>query len=220
MSRSVDYRRKHFRPLTRKTLANALSHVIGEQFPRIGGPRIREMCARMILEVMAQHVRPREQLSHGQVLWMGISVDDPPQRYRSTADTRLVPVVLDLSTTADVQGRIERRRPRDLLRDKAVRMCLQAYEQGALLSNCDLAELLRTHDSEIAKLLSEHEKSTGKLLPRRATLHDVGTCLTHKRIICLKHHAEGKSPDIVAQETYHSLYAVTIWIENEALLAR
>ena len=148
------------------------------------------------------------------VLWMGISVDDPPQRYRSTADTRLVPVVLDLSTTADVQGRIERRRPRDLLRDKAVRMCLQAYEQGALLSNCDLAELLRTHDSEIAKLLSEHEKSTGKLLPRRATLHDVGTCLTHKRIICLKHHAEGKSPDIVAQETYHSLYAVDRYLSQ------
>ena len=214
MSREVDYRRKHFRPLTQKTLVNALSQVIGKQFPRIGGPRIRELCARMIMEVIDQHVRPREHLSHGQVLWMGIAVDDPPRRYRSTADTRLVPVVLDLSTAADVQGRIDRRSARALLQEKAVRLCVQAHEQGALLSNCDLAELLRTQDSAIASVLSEHERTTGKLLPRRATLHDVGTCLTHKRIICLKRHAEGKAPEVVARETYHSLHAVDRYLSQ------
>jgi len=36
----------------------------------------------------------------------------------------------------------------------------------------------------------------------------VGTGLTHKRIICWKRYAEGKSPDLVARETYHSLEAV------------
>ena len=36
----------------------------------------------------------------------------------------------------------------------------------------------------------------------------MGTGLTHKRIICWKRYAEGKSPDLVAQETYHSLEAV------------
>ena len=32
--------------------------------------------------------------------------------------------------------------------------------------------------------------------------------LTHKRIICHKHYAEGKDASKVAQETYHSLEAV------------
>ena len=45
-------------------------------------------------------------------------------------------------------------------------------------------------------------------MPRRATLHDVGTGLTHKRIICWKRYAQGKSPDMVAKETYHTLEAV------------
>src|SRR4029077_13271112 len=80
--------------------------------------------------------------------------------------------------------------------------------QGGLLSNCDLAELLFTNDQRIAHVLTEHERLTNTLVPRRATLHDVGSGLTHKRIICWKRYAEGKDPQIVARETYHSLEAV------------
>ena len=214
MSRPVDYVQKHFRPLQQKTLQNALAHVIGRQFPRLGGPRIRQLCANMILEVVDAHVRPSEHVRHGQALWMGIAVDDPPRRYRSTADTRLVPVLLDLSTPEDVQGRLDRKSSRERLGVKAARLCRQAHAQGALLSNCDLAELLHSSDSTIASVLVAHEKSSGQLLPRRATLHDVGTCLTHKRIICLKRYAEGKPPEIVAKETYHSQEAVDHYLSQ------
>jgi len=208
MSRTPDYVRKHYGPLLQKTLQNALSHVIGEQFPRIGGPRIRELCARMILDVVDAHVRPTEHMRHGQALWLGIAIDDPPRKYRRTADTRLVPVVLDLSTSQDIDARINRKSPQERLRIKAVRLCEQAHRQGGLLSNCDLAELLGRTDSSIAAVLTAHEEKTGQLVPRRATLHDVGTGLTHKRIICWKRYAQGKSPDMVAKETYHTLEAV------------
>lgn len=208
MSCAPDYVGKHYRPLLQKTLQNALSHMIGEQFPRIGGPRLRELCAQMILEQVNAHVRPTEHVRHGQVLWMGISVDDPPQRYRRTADTKLIPVVLEVSTEEDIQLRLDRKTTQYRLCVKAARLCQQAYEQGALLSNCDLAELLNKTDSQIAKVLKAHELETGKLLPRRATLHDVGTGLTHKRIICLKRYIEGKTSDIIARETYHSMQAV------------
>ena len=208
MSRRPDYVRKHYGPLLQKTLQNAVSHVIGEQFPRIGGPRIRELCAQMILEVVSAHLRPTEHLRHGQALWLGIATDDPPGRYRRTADAKLLPVALDLSTPEDIHARLERKPSLERLRIKAVRLCRQAYQQGALLSNSDLAELLGRADSTISSVLVEHEKQTGKLVPRRATLHDVGTGLTHKRIICWKRYAEGKPADVVAQETYHSLEAV------------
>ncbi len=208
MSGKPDYIRKHYGPLLQKTLQNAVSHVIGEQFPRIGGPRIRALCAEMILDVVSANIRPTEHLRHGQVLWLGIATDDPPRMYRSTADTRLVPVVLDLSTSEDVQSRLNRKPHKDRLLRKVVRLCEQAHQQGALLSNCDLAELLGRCDSAIAQVLHAHEKETGRLVPRRATLHDVGTGLTHKRIICWKRYAEGKAADIVAKETYHSLEAV------------
>lgn len=208
MGSKPDYVRKKFAPLQKKTLQNALAQRIAQEFPRIGGPRIRELCAEMILEVVRQHVRSPEQICHGQVLWMAIPVDDPPKCQPRFAEQKLVPVVLQVSNHEDVQMRLDRKPAGERLKQKAIRLCQQAYEQGGLLSNCDLAELLSTGDSHISHLLADHERVTGQLVPRRATLHDVGTGLTHKRIICRKRFAEGKEPHVVAKETYHSLEAV------------
>jgi hypothetical protein len=208
MSREPDYIRKKFGPLLDKTLQNALAHCIAEQFPRIGGPRIRQLCAEMILQVIAAHVRSREQVCHGQALWLAVALDDPPAWKQRIADTRLVPVVLDVSAAEDVQARLEYQPAEKRLQNKAVRLCRQAHAQGALLSNCDLAELLNTCDSRIAHVLQAYEQATGQPVPRRATLHDVGSGLTHKAIICRKRYREGKSSDQIARETYHDMESV------------
>jgi DNA-directed RNA polymerase specialized sigma24 family protein len=123
-------------------------------------------------------------------------------------DTDLVPVVLDLSAAEDIDKRVQGVPREDLLLQKALRLCRQSHEQGGLLSSSDLAELLAVTAQRISSLLAIHERSTGTVVPRRATLHDVGSGLTHKRIICLKRYIEGKSADQVARETYHSLEAV------------
>ena len=208
MSSKPDFIRKKFGPLREKTLRNALAHRIVKEFPRIGGRRICQLCADMILEVVFKHMRPKDHLVHGQVLWMAVAVNDPPARRQRIADVELVPVLLDISTAEDVQRRIDRLPAPQRLLQKALRLCEQAYQQGGLLSNCDLAELLHANDGRIAVLLAQHERGTQTVVPRRATLHDVGTGLTHKRIICWKRYAEGTEPHVVARETYHSLEAV------------
>lgn len=208
MANVPDYVRKKYGPLQDKTLRNVLAHRIHQQFPRIGGPIIRRACADLILDIFNDHVRPQSTVAHGQVLWMAVSIDDPPHRYQRIQETDLVPVILDLSVVQDVQRRIDRAAPSERLLRKAVRLCRQAHKQGGLLSNCDLAELLSTDDSRIAQLLAQHERDTQKIVPRRATVHDVGTGLTHKAIICWKRYAEGKEPSQIARETRHSLQAV------------
>ena len=55
MPKQVDPLKKGFAPMKDKTLQNVLSHRIGTEFPRIGGPRIRQLCAQMILEVIDTH---------------------------------------------------------------------------------------------------------------------------------------------------------------------
>jgi Protein of unknown function (DUF1670) len=208
MSSQPDFTRKKYGPLRQKTLRNALAHRIVKDFPRIGGRRICELCADMILDVVFKHIRSKDHLVHGQALWMAVGLNNPLRRHQRISDVELVPVLLDISTAEDVQLRIDRLpAPQRLLR-KAIRLCEQAHKQGGLLSNCDLAELLGTHDSRIAHVLADHERLTNTVVPRRATLHDVGTALTHKRIICWKRYAEGQEPHIVARETYHSLEAV------------
>jgi hypothetical protein len=208
MGSQPDYLRKKFAPLRDKTLKNALAHRIGQEFPGMGGYRIRHVCAEMVLEVLDAHIRPAGTLRHGQVFWTAIDVNARPRQYQRIADASLVPVILDLSTAEDIDLRLARALPGRRLQHRAVRLCRQAYEQGGLLSNCDLAELLNTNDSRIAQVLADYERTNQLVVPRRATIHDVGTGLTHKRIICIKRYAEGKEADQVARETYHSLEAV------------
>ena len=208
MGSKPDSVRRRFATLKDKSLRNVLAHCIGKEFPRIGGQRILELCAEMIVNVIKDHMRPKDFVTHGQVLWMGISVDDPPSFGKRTADTDLVPVILDISTVDDVESRIERNSPKKRLLDKAIRLCKQAYQQGVLLSSSDLAELLSSCPAYIGGLLAGHERETDEVLPRRATLHDMGSYITHKRIICWKRYGEGKTTDDIARETYHSLEAV------------
>jgi hypothetical protein len=208
MLAKTDFLRKKYLPLLDRNLQQGLAHLLGREFPRLGGERILNLCAEMILQFLGQHLRPHDSVGHGQILWLAISKDDPPARGQRLAGTHLLPVVLDLVTADDVQARLDRQTSAQRLRTRAVRLCEQAHQQGALLSDCDLATLLNVHDSQIAIQLGQHERQTGNLVPRRATLHDVGTCLTHKRLICWKRHAEGKDPQVIARETYHSLEAV------------
>lgn len=215
MNPKQDFLRKRFAPMLEKNLQTALAHRIAKDFPRLGGERIQQLCAEMVLQVVEQHLRPLDHLKHGQVLWLAISVNDPPSRKKRIRDTELLPVVLDLSTNDDVQAIIDRVNSQERLRRKAVRLCEQAHAQGALLSNADLAALLNRADSQLASVLSTYERSSQTLVPRRATLHDVGTGLTHKAIICRKY-AEGKTSDQIARETNHSLEAVDRYLADFA----
>lgn len=213
MNPKVDYQRKRFAPMLEKSLKNALAYRIHQDFPRLGGERIRQLCAEMIIDVVNQHLRPREHLQHGQIVWTAVSLNDPPSRKKRIRDTEQLPVVLDLSTNDDLQAVLDRVKPQERLRRKAIRLCTQAHQQGALLSNSDLAELLNRSDSQLANLLANHERSTQQLVPRRATLHDFGSGQTHKAIICRKH-AEGKTSDQIARETHHSLEAVDRYLAD------
>ena len=196
------------KPLMAKTLENNLAHRIAKEFPRIGGPRICKLCADMIMEVVHNHIRSKDYIHHGQIVWNAVSVDSPPGRHKKMEDTDLVTVVLDASTDEDIQARIDRVPTTQWRLAKAIRMCHQAYEQGGLLTNYDLSEILNIADSLIGQMFSKHEYQTQTLIPRRGTIHDTGNSLSHKWIICYKRYAEGKSPDQIARETYHCLESV------------
>ena len=196
------------KPLLAKTLENSLAHRIAKEFPRIGGSRICKLCAEMIMEVVNNHMRPTKYIRHGQIVWTVVSIDCPPGRYKKIEDTDLVTVVLDASTDEDIQARIDRVPPNQWRLGKAIRMCQQAYEQGGLLTNHDLSEILNIADSLIGQLFSKYEHQTKTMVPRRGTIHDAGNSLSHKWIICYKRYAEGKSSDQIARETYHCLESV------------
>lgn len=206
--RTPDYLRKRVAPMKLKGLHKELSRVIRHQFPRIGGPRMTDLCATLVLEIIDKHIHPKDHLRHGQLLWLGFDLDDPPSRGKTMAEVRLIPVILDVCTENDLDAHLDRVPASERLLRRCLRVSQQAYEQGALLSNIDLAFMLGTSDSRIGSLLAAHEREHQVVVPRRATLHDVGSGVTHKRIICWKHFAEAKTSDQIARETYHTIASV------------
>jgi DNA-binding CsgD family transcriptional regulator len=166
------------------------------------------LSAQRILDVVYSHLHPREAVRHGQVAWTAIAVEHRPTWRQPVEQMKLVPLVLDLVIAEDVDAIIDREPWRRRLLRRSLRLCQQAYEQGGLLSSSDLSLLLGINASEISKGLVKYEREQKTLVPRRATLHDVGTGLTHKRLICWKRYGEGLTSEQIARETYHSIEAV------------
>ena len=93
-------------------------------------------------------------------------------------------------------------------------MIREAYQQGAVLSTRDLSLLLVSGAAYLSQLRIEYEKEHKTILPHTGVIHDMGTTLTHKRIIIYKHVVEKKDPSIVARETNHSQLAVDKYLKD------
>ena len=167
-----------------------------------------QITAQRILEVVFAHLHVRDAVRHGQVAWTGIALEQRTHWRQRLEQMKLVPLGLDLVTPQDIEAILEREPPRQRLLRRCLRLCRQAHAPGGLLSNCGLAVLCGADDSRIAKLLVGYEREHESLVPRRATLHDLGTGLTHKRLICWKRYGEGKTSEQAAKQTDHSLEAV------------
>lgn len=150
----------------------------------------------------------------GQIMWYAVDVDERAGYGKSIEKCKLNPVILDLVNLKDVDDLINGVKKRDRNKNTIVRLFNQAYEQRSVLTNADVAGMLRLSPGTISKYVREFESETGKLVPRRGNIHDLGPTLTHKRIICIKCLQEGKTIEVTARETNHSPAAVTRYIND------
>jgi hypothetical protein len=83
-----------------------------------------------------------------------------------------------------------------------------------VLSTRDLSLLLVSSASALSHQRIEYEKEHQTVLPHTGVIHDMGTTLTHKRIIIYKNVVEKKDPSVVARETNHSQMAVDKYLKD------
>lgn len=197
----------------RKTFHSALCHLLQVEFPGLCGPAVTKLFADKIDELYERFYPPRARLKWGQVCWVGVAADETPNRDKRIEDYRLVPVLLDLVTTQDVEE-TRAADQRDHTRSKKIiRLFQQAYEQGAVLSYADVSLIVHLSMSAISHAVLEHEEQTGLPVPRRGTIHDMGRSVTHKATICYKRLVENKPTSQVAQETFHSPEEVEYYVQ-------
>lgn len=167
------------------------------------------------LQQMAEGKEPPDEryLRYGQLVWMAVPVDEFPERGKSIVKTRMKPVILTYLSAEDIESVQHGFSSKKLRFNRMVRWCEEAYDQGALLTQLDLAVLLNVCDKVISDYANEYYRITGRILPTRGNIHDLSGAITHKReIITL--YLQGYLTPTIANKTRHSKDAVDRYIRD------
>lgn len=204
----TDYREAIYSPVEQKTFRSALMNFLLKEFPNMGGPLIMELFIDKIETLIERFYPPAKHLKMGQLLWFAVAKDEKPSYGKSMQRTRIVPVILTIVNHDDI-SRLKNKTPiTTVKRDIVARLYQEADNQGGTLSETDISLMLMMSRPTVSKHTLIYEKEHKTTLPRRGTVHDMGTSMSHKHLICKKRKIENKSTSLVAQETNHSPEAV------------
>jgi hypothetical protein len=201
---------KHYSSAHDRFLKPAIVNFFEREFCGMFGPVVRENIADALIDLFNSLCPESSRLKPGQIVWNALDkrtrADSKKRRYK--------PVILSLVTDDEVSMFEKGTSVSTTRKNVMARMIREAYQQGAVLSTRDLSLLLVSSSSYLSQLRIEYEKEHKTILPHTGVIHDMGTTLTHKRIIVYKHVVEKKDPSIVARETNHSQPAVDKYLKD------
>lgn len=180
------------------------------EFPNTFGPNTRSNIADELITIFNSNNREIQTIKPGQILWNAIHKD-------TRADSRnrkLVPVVLTIVADEDISMLEKKQTISENRQNVIARITQEAYAQGALLSMRDIGLLLASSVEIISADRKRYEQKHSCSLPHAGTLHDMGSCITHKYQIVFKYVIEKKDPVLIAKETCHSLKAVDHYLKD------
>jgi hypothetical protein len=201
---------KHYSSAHDRFLKPAIVNFFEREFCGMFGPVVRENIADALIDLFNSLCPESTRLKPGQIVWNALDkrtrADNEKRRYK--------PVILSLVTDDEVLMFEKGTSVSTTRKNVMARMIREAYQQGAVLSTRDLSLLLVSSAAYLSQLRIEYEKEHKTILPHTGVIHDMGTTLTHKRIIVYKHVVEKKDPSIVARETNHSQPAVDKYLKD------
>jgi hypothetical protein len=201
---------KHYSSAHDRFLKPTLVNFFAREFSGAFGPIVRENISDALIDLFNSLCPETSRLKPGQIVWNALDkrtrADSEKRRYK--------PVILSLVTDDEVSLFEKGTSITTIRKNVMARMIREAYQQGAVLSTRDLSLLLVSSASVLSHQRIEYENEHQTVLPHTGIIHDMGTTLTHKRIIIYKHVVEKKDPSIVARETNHSQLAVDKYLKD------
>jgi len=193
-----------------RLLQPAIMNFLDREFSGLFGPMIRKNIASSLVNLFNEICPETTRLQPGQIIWNALDkntrADSVNRKYK--------PVVLTLVNDDDI-SLFEKQTPtRKIKQQVMARMIRETYKQGGVLSMRDLSLLLITNASDLSGMRAQWELEHNTTLPHTGVVHDMGSTITHKVQIVVKHVVEKKAPNIVARETNHSQSAVDHYIRD------
>jgi hypothetical protein len=216
-------RRDRFASLEKRGFRAMLLRLLETEYKLIGSPRVLQMLADDVEQLMQEYFPRRDRLEPGTICWVTTKKTARKPTYgKRTEDYESVVVYLPLVTADDLDKRVFVKagtknsnyvvnRERDLA--TMARLVKSAWEQGGMLSQAELCVLMNRSLTTMQRYVAEYEaKYPDDPLPLKGYILDQGSRPTHKGII-LNFYEQGVDPTDIAQRTNHGLDAVDRYIK-------
>lgn len=159
--------------------------------------------AQEVLEVDVSTESPKV----GQMKVLAVSVDEGVGK--PVSDCKMKAVTLTLYRPEETHSSIPTER-----KETIRRITCEAYQQGALLTEKDLARILKCGERTIRSYIKELKKE-GHVIPLRGLVKNIGRGQTHKHKI-IELYLEGKTFTEISRIAHHSLGAIDRYIKTFA----
>lgn len=150
----------------------------------------------------------------GQMTFLAVSADTPPGR--PIREGQRLPINLTLDCPDDLEAL--RHGVAALRRSKIQRLTREAQEQGALLTQEDLARLLCASRSTIKRDIA-HLRSRGVDVPTRGQMKDIGRGVSHKACI-VSDWLAGYTFSQIKQRRWHAIGSIERYCSGFQRVAR
>jgi hypothetical protein len=201
---------KHYNSAKQRFLNGLLINFFERELPKLFGPTLRQKLADEIVNLITTAMPEKEHVQPGQIVWNAIDLrtrSDSPQR-------RFIPVILTMINEDDCRKLAKGTKMTEIASNAIARICREAYQQGALLSMRDIGLMIWRDPSQLTLRRKVYEAKHQTALPHIGSLHDMGSCITHKVTIVRKAVLEKKDPTKIAKETNHTLRAVENYLKD------
>lgn len=191
-------------------LQGALDNFFKREFPKFFGPLLREKLVNELIKILDKILPLKDRVKPGQLVWNAIDISTRPD----SKNRKFVPVILTIISEDDIK-KLKNGVPMTEIRDHAIaRILNEAYHQGALLSMRDVGLFSWRQNSTLCQYRIKYEQKHKVTLPTTGSRQDMGTCISHKKIIINKVVVNKQDPLKVAQETKHTMGAVDRYLKD------
>jgi hypothetical protein len=210
----LDYKAK-YGPLATKKLENILKRELMEQFGFENMGLIADSLISRFLEIVAEYTPEQKRILPGQVLWLAVAEDERTAPGKPLWKSRLVPVILTVVSSEDLESMANEGKNHMLMRPYVVaRMLKEAKSQGGVLGLHDVAVLLGISQSQVTRAVDDyHKEHPGEVLPYRGTIHDMGKTVTHK-VQAVELKLRGLLTREIARRLHHDPSCIDVYLND------
>jgi hypothetical protein len=160
-------------------------------------------------EIHDRYLGLDERLPDGTIWYTAVDIEEPAGKPLKACKKKRIKLTLHSMEDLEVE---ERHGLAYLRYEKVRKLCWQAYNQGALLTQEDISRLLTMSVSGVKKIVAQHKRD-GNRLPTRGNYHDIGPGVSHKSE-AVRMFLHGMTPSDISWRIHHSLYSVERYVRD------